>query len=389
MRNGKRGIALLRATEALARNRENVMLEIVCGHPHGARQRTRRRAAFTLIELLTVIFIIGLLISILIPALGKARDQAKKVSTLKGIDSIKVGMEMFKNDNGSDFTQTNGYPPSFVHPPLTAYPGGFTADDAFAGKYPYTQEKPVIYGAQWLPAMLMGKDSQGFIKRSSAPKTLEPFKWYDPDVVTGKPIERSPMYVTPENAPTKKTNAISGRQPADLATLFPDWARMENMPVFVDGWDQPILYYAANTSGKATNLVEKVHNKDNAYGTGDQRTGPPYYFHADNVGFTGKDGTDGWILGTSEGKHAIQKDGADLTAGDLVKPENKETFAHYIVDRKVYSNLLTQAEQPGGIQANTPLRPVNADSFLLISAGVDGRFGTSDDVSNLPAFDGQ
>ncbi len=41
---------------------------------------------------------------------------------------------------------------------------------------------------------------------------------------------------------------------------------------------------------------------------------------------------------------------------------------------------------PGNVQGldKAQLRPVNADSFLLISAGVDGRYGTNDDITNFP-----
>jgi len=130
-------------------------------------QHSQRRGGFSLVELLTVIFIIGLLIAILIPALGAARNSAKKMTTLKEIDSIKVGLEMFKGENGPDFPQTNGYPPSFAHPPI---PGALTLAEASEGRFPFLDEtKPKVTGAHWLPAMLMGPDTLGYLKRSTVP----------------------------------------------------------------------------------------------------------------------------------------------------------------------------------------------------------------------------
>ena len=122
--------------------------------------------AFSLVELLTVIFIIGLLIAILVPSLSAARNAAKKMTTAKALDSVKVGLEMFKNENGPDFPQTNGYPPSFSHPPI---PEALTAEEASQGKFPFRKSKPVVTGAHWLPAMLMGPDKLGYLKRSSIP----------------------------------------------------------------------------------------------------------------------------------------------------------------------------------------------------------------------------
>lgn len=63
------------------------------------RLRLRRRRAFTLVELLVVIGIIALLISILMPVLSKAKQQANAVACSSQMRQVFLAMIQYAGDN--------------------------------------------------------------------------------------------------------------------------------------------------------------------------------------------------------------------------------------------------------------------------------------------------
>ena len=66
---------------------------------HRMRRADARGSAFTLVELLVVIGIIAILIAILMPVLGRARDQARGVACSSNLRQLMMGVHMFAADH--------------------------------------------------------------------------------------------------------------------------------------------------------------------------------------------------------------------------------------------------------------------------------------------------
>src|SRR5689334_14763299 len=67
--------------------------------PSSRRRATSRAHAFTLVELLVVIGIIALLISILLPALNKARESARQIKCMSNMRQLSLAVVSFAGEN--------------------------------------------------------------------------------------------------------------------------------------------------------------------------------------------------------------------------------------------------------------------------------------------------
>ena len=319
--------------------------------PGRACLRARRRG-FTLVELLTVVSIIALLISILVPSLNQVRTQAKVAATRTTLRALDAGCETFRAEN----TVGGAYPPSCSDNSSNDADAHWKIANPFDGRPdPIFNSAPAmthVSGAQLLVFAMLGADklpegTPGFVDHNRQNG------WWDDqhakdagDAVgayflkDGKPMRPRYGTMVDTNMATRtcRNLAAMGKMAADtrVDVAAAEWGSAEaanvgsawDLPVFVDKFDQPILYYRARRG--ATAVVTSASD----VGIYDRR---------DNQHLTD--------LSPKRDPHVL---GSPLG------------FAAFILDPSV-------SARPA---------PYNPDRFLLISAGPDGLFGTKDDVRN-------
>lgn len=323
------------------------------------RDIRRTRGAFTLIELLTVIAIITLLIGILTPALGRARDQAKNAAIRAQLHSMGTGLEMFQGEEGK-------YAPSNA---------GMYGSGDLASRQVWEVQGPTepLQGANLLVDALVGRDFNGYDPKpcSTTAGGQQYNRWDDTN-------QRRSKYVDPAGIESSRSTKPvefgfgSGPNPVPADDQFtpitPDGNPTTSVsaplysPVFLDKFGFPILYYCSNPNATPSSPMLPMQLPDT--NTLRPRDNPVFNGH-DNKNFTS------FNVGTTDGQRHYIFD-ADGTFSQIDDLSNR--FAE-----KIYSDRASSKNASGVI---TRLKPNNAEKFLLISAGKDGIYGTLDDVKN-------
>jgi len=301
------------------------------------------------IEILVVVSIIAILVGILLPSLTMVKNFAKAVKQQAQFTAIDLGIAAFRGDYGD-------YPPSnWWNPSVPGSPQNYC-------------------GSQKLSEALLGWDLLGFHPNSAwrgdgldaagGPDTYDPLNTYAPAVRQENLKKRRDRYIEIDGANVFRLGeSVPGRRDGlfvDCSPLAPNTyvlCDVYEVPgrklILPDGRSvvpgTPILYYRANPSSKTIDSTgaTAAQPEDRIYNV------------RDNVPLINlRRLADAALPPAIRQQHPL-----DMTApaGWAVD------FYDYIRDPQVTAH-------------RWPYRP---DSYILISAGPDGLYGTHDDIRNF------
>ncbi len=284
-------------------------------------KKANNKAAFTIVELLTVMSIIVILIGLLVPALNQVRQFAKKVKQQAQFNSINVAIELFN----SEF---EGFPDS-------------SATGPDGGAY---------CGAMKLGEAMVGKDLMGFHPDSIFRSDGTDYSNKQLYTVTGggavDTTARKGPYLPIENANAYRLDDIytnAGNFTPSHFVLCDVFGRVTNLNTGKK-IGMPILYYKANTANTKHNL-ENPDDPDNIYN---------------------------------------YRDNHDLVLlGKPWDPPNEGGTPHRLAVETGHPSGWRFYMNTWNDQVTTASRPFRSDTYILISAGNDGEYGTTDDICNF------
>src|SRR4051812_29900477 len=67
-----------------------------------------QKAAFTLVELLVVVAILGILAALLLPALGRSKVSAQRVRCISNLHQFTLAVHLYWDDNGGNCFRYGG-----------------------------------------------------------------------------------------------------------------------------------------------------------------------------------------------------------------------------------------------------------------------------------------
>jgi len=289
-------------------------------------KQSNRKAAFTIVELLTVMSIIVILIGLLVPALNRVRIYAKTVRQNAQFHSIEAAIELFNNE-------FEGYPESSALDPLLPAPE------------PYC-------GAMKLCEAMMGWDLLGFHSNSIFDRNGEDATGSRLYLVADLSARKGP-FLPPESADAFRMEDVYSRGVAAAAGF------LDASLVLCDVYTRkltsgkkagmPILYFRANTRAR--------YHEPARLGAGPIDPTENIYNYWDN-------------------RMLVQ-----LGQPDVPAPANVHKFEDPLENPpdRFYKNT----ENFEITSATGLARPFRADSYILMSAGYDGDYGTADDIYNF------
>lgn len=291
-----------------------------------------RQYGFTLVELLTVLAIISMLVGLLMPTITLVRNTAKNAKQRAQLTTIDNALMVWRNDQGK-------YPESV-----------------------FEQTYPDYCGAQKLTEALLGWDLLGFHPESdfrAVGKTDDGKTIYDTDIPAFFD-KRKPRYLEMGTVNAFRLGTVAEKMGLfeDPGSLAPDTyvlcdvfgvRRIKVGQGKAVKAGSPILYYKANTSSKTMEPTDPSQM-------------PACIYNAlDNLFLLGLKKLTPNGETSDDGEHKLADQG-----GMYFYDEN-----YKIIDQKVLETTTGKY---------WPHRP---DSYILISAGVDGEYGTSDDICNF------
>jgi type II secretory pathway pseudopilin PulG len=291
-------------------------------------KQSDKKTAFTIIELLTVMSIIVILIGLLLPSLNMVKRYAKEVKQRAQFNSIKSALEFFSSEG-----QYDSLPPS-------------NALDGTSANY---------CGAMKLCEAMVGWDLIGFHLNSAwradgydsaaGPLSYDPLKTRDDDGdgIPDTLKERKEPYLQTENANAYRIGQLYTAQtafPTSPFVLCDVYNRARNVTTG-KGIGMPILYYKANTSNT-------IHDP------------------CGTLPIIGDD--KGYIYNYTDNDELVKLGLPPIGTATDHPLSTPKTFYDITKDNRI---------------SITTGWPHNPNSYILISAGFDGIYGTNDDIFNF------